>query len=89
MISLPKGPKYKSRAYKAKVVRDTVSAEFDKWLRENERRRNNDMRKQCLKCTDIYNELLKKDSQSVTQVYASICAYTVSPARSASLTGVK
>lgn len=65
-------PKYKSRAYKAKVVRDAVSAEIDKWLRENERRLNNGMRKQCLKCTDIYNELLKK---GLTVSYSSVCKY--------------
>ena len=53
-------PSYKSREYKPKIVKDDISNEIDKWLKENERRRNNGMRKQCLKCKDIHRELLEK-----------------------------
>lgn len=53
-------PNYKPRTYAPRVVRDAVSKEIDKWLKENERRRGNGMRKQCLKCNDIHRELLEK-----------------------------
>ena len=53
-------PNYKPRTYAPRVVRDAVSKEIDKWLKENERRRGNGMRKQCLKCKDIHRELLEK-----------------------------
>lgn len=43
-------PKYKSRIGIPRVVCGSVSREIDKWLKENDRRRNNGMRKQCLKC---------------------------------------
>ena len=65
-------PKYKSRAYTPRVVRDSVTKEIDKWLKENDRRRSNGMRKQCLKCKDIHRELI----QSGYQVsYSSVCRY--------------
>ena len=51
-------PKYKSRKYSPRIVMDDISKEIDKWLKENDRRRNNGMRKQCLKCTDIHRELV-------------------------------
>ena len=47
-------PKYKPRKTAPTVVKDSVSKEIDKWLKENERRKNNGMRKQCLKCKDIH-----------------------------------
>ena len=53
-------PKYKSRKYSPRIVMDDISKEIDKWLKENDRRRNNGMRKQCLKCTDIHRELVNK-----------------------------
>ena len=69
---LAETPKYKSRAYAPKVVKDAASSEIDKWLKENERRRNNGMRKQCLKCTDIHHELQKK---GLSVSYSSVCKY--------------
>ena len=65
-------PKYKPRQYSPRVVRDAVSSEIDKWLKENERRRNNGMRKQCLKCKDIHRVLVKK---GLTVSYSSVCKY--------------
>ena len=65
-------PKYRSRAYIPRVVRDAVSQEIDKWLKENDRRRNNGMRKQCLKCTDIHRELITK---GLDVSYSSVCKY--------------
>ena len=41
-------PKYSKRAYAPKVVKDEIIKDIDKWLKENERRCNNGMRKQCL-----------------------------------------
>lgn len=46
--------------------------EIDKWLKENDRRRNNGMRKQCLKCTDIHRELVNK---GMNVSYSSVCKY--------------
>ena len=51
---LAQRPKYSKREYSAKVLKDDISKEIDKWLKENERRRNNGMRKQCLKNKDIH-----------------------------------
>lgn len=39
-------PKYSKRAYAPKVVKDEIIKDIDKWLKENERRCNNGMRKQ-------------------------------------------
>ena len=52
--------------------RDAVSQEIDKWLKENDRRRNNGMRKQCLKCTDIHRQLISK---GLDVSYSSVCKY--------------
>ena len=41
-------PKYTSRKYAPRVMRDAIAKEIDRCLKENERRRNNGMRKQCL-----------------------------------------
>ena len=97
-------PKYKSRTYTPRVVRDAVAQEIDKWLKENDRRRNNGMRKQCLKCTDIHRELVTKgldvSYSSVVSISTrrvknllnpktSIFASIVSLVRNASLTGVR
>ena len=65
-------PKYKPRMYAPKVVKDNLSREIDKWLKENERRRNNGMRKQCLKCKDIHRELISK---GFDVSYSSVCKY--------------
>ena len=65
-------PKYKSRTYTPRVVRDAVAQELDKWLKENNRRRNNGMRKQCLKCTDIHRQLISK---GLDVSYSSVCKY--------------
>jgi len=65
-------PNYKPRTYTPRVVKDAVSKEIDKWLKENDRRRNNGMRKQCLKCKDIHRELLEK---GINVSYSSVCKY--------------
>ena len=65
-------PKYKSRKYSPRIVMDDISKEIDKWLKENDRRRNNGMRKQCLKCTDIHRELVNK---GMNISYSSVCKY--------------
>ncbi len=65
-------PKYKPRKTMPTVVKDSVSKEIDKWLKENERRKNNGMRKQCLKCKDIHRELLTK---GLNVSYSSVCKY--------------
>jgi len=65
-------PSYKPRTYTPRVVKDAVSKEIDKWLKENDRRRNNGMRKQCLKCKDIHRELLEK---GLNVSYSSVCKY--------------
>ena len=65
-------PKYKSRKSTPRVVMDDISKEIDKWLKENDRRRNNGMRKQCLKCTDIHRELVNK---GMNISYSSVCKY--------------
>ena len=69
---LSQKPKYTKRKYVAKVLKDDVSKEIDKWLNENERRKNNGMRKQCLKVKDIHRELLKK---GLVISYSSVCKY--------------
>ena len=65
-------PKYKSRIGVPRIVCAPVSREIDKWLKENDRRHNNGMRKQCLKCKDIHRELLEKGLQVS---YSSVCKY--------------
>lgn len=69
---LAEKPKYKSRKSPSRVLLDPVSKEIDKWLKENDRRRNNGMRKQCLKCTDIHRLLLEKGHDIS---YSSVCKY--------------
>ena len=69
---LSMSPKYKSRIGVPRVLRGSISHEIDKWLKENERRRNNGMRKQCLKCKDIHRELLEK---GFSVSYSSVCKY--------------
>lgn len=69
---LAKRPKYAARKYTPHVVKDAVAKEIDKWLKENDRRRNNGMRKQCLKCKDIHRELLRHE---LNVSYSSVCKY--------------
>lgn len=86
-------PKYTSRKYAPRVMRDAVAKEIDRCLKENDRRRGNGMRKQCLKNTDIHRQLMEKAWRSVTRAFANMsgrrkasgrpkagtctCAYTV------------
>ena len=65
-------PKYKARVYKPRTVKDDLSKAIDKWIKENERRRNNGMRKQCLKCKDIHRELIES---GFNVSYSSVCKY--------------
>lgn len=65
-------PKYSPRKTVPRVIKDSVRKEIDKWLRENERRRNNGMRKQCLKSKDIHRELIQK---GFPVIYSSVCKY--------------
>lgn len=53
-------PKYTSRKYAPRVMQDAVAKEIDRRLKENDRRRGNGMRKQCLKNTDIHRQLMEK-----------------------------
>ena len=69
---LAQKPKYSKRKYATRVLKDEISREIDKWLAENERRRNNGMRKQCLKNKDIHRELLSK---GLVVSYSSVCKY--------------
>lgn len=69
---LAERPKYKARKYSPKVLRETISKEIDKCLRENDRRRNNGMRKQCLKRKDIHRLLIEK---GFSISYSSVCKY--------------
>ncbi len=65
-------PKYRPRISSPRVLTEPVTKEIDKWLKENERRRSNGMRKQCLKCKDIHRELILK---GMTISYPSVCRY--------------
>ena len=69
---LSMSPKYNSRIGVPRVLRGSIPHEIDKWLKENERRRNNGIRKQCLKCKDIHRELLEK---GFSVSYSSVCKY--------------
>ncbi len=65
-------PKYKPRSQVTKVMKEDVTREIDKWLKENERRRNNGMRKQCLKAKDIHRELIE---HGINVSYSSVCRH--------------
>ena len=56
----------------ARVVKGEIATEIDKWLAENERRRNKGMRKQCLNAKEIHRELLEKN---LVVSYSSVCKY--------------
>ena len=51
---------------------DAVAQEIDKWLKVNDRRRNNGLRKQCLKCADLHRELIAKE---LDISYSCVCKY--------------
>lgn len=55
-----------------RVLKAEVTGEIDRWLAENERRRNKGMRKQCLNAKEIHRELLSKD---IIVSYSSVCKY--------------
>jgi len=65
-------PKYTSRKYAPRVMRDAVAKEIDRCLKENDRRRGNGMRKQCLKNTDIHRQLMEK---GLAVSYSGVCKY--------------
>ena len=66
-------PSYnQKRVRQARVLKDDVTTEIDKWLAENERRRAKGMRKQCLNAMEIHRELLNKD---LIVSYSSVCKY--------------
>lgn len=65
-------PKYTSRKYAPRVMRDAVAKEIERCLKENDRRRGNGMRKQCLKNTDIHRQLMEK---GLTVSYSGVCKY--------------
>ena len=66
-------PSYKQKRVRpARVLKEDVTTEIDKWLAENERRRAKGMRKQCLNAMDIHRELLNKD---LVVSYSSVCKY--------------
>ena len=65
-------PKYTARKYEPRVMRDAVAKEIDRCLKENDRRRGNGMRKQCLKNTDIHRQLMEK---GLTVSYSGVCKY--------------
>ena len=65
-------PKYKTRVYQPRLVKDAIAKEIDKWLKENERRRSAGMKKQCLKRKDIHRQLLE-GGYSVS--YSAVCKY--------------
>lgn len=53
-------------------MRDAVAKEIERCLKENDRRRGNGMRKQCLKNTDIHRQLMEK---GLTVSYSGVCKY--------------
>lgn len=66
-------PSYnQKRVRPARVLKEDITTEIDKWLAENERRRAKGMRKQCLNAMDIHRELLNKD---LIVSYSSVCKY--------------
>lgn len=73
-------PSYHGSRRPARVLQGEISAEIDRWLAENERRRSKGMRKQCLNAKEIHRQLLEKD---MVVSYSSVCKY-ISATRSAS-----
>lgn len=65
-------PKYAKRKSIPNALRDKLSIEIDKLLKENERRKSAGMRKQCLKRKDIHAILIEK---GFDVSYSSVCKY--------------
>lgn len=56
----------------ARVLKEEITSEIDKWLAENDRRRSKGMRKQCLNAKEIHRQLLEND---LVVSYSSVCKY--------------
>ena len=65
-------PFYHVKPRPARVLAGEITAEIDKWLAENERRRGKGMRKQCLNAMEIHRQLVEKD---LVVSYSSVCKY--------------
>lgn len=65
-------PRYRGSSRPPRVLTDAVIKEIDRWLKENDRRSRNGMRKQCLKKKDIHRELASKGFKVS---YPTICRY--------------
>lgn len=65
-------PRYRGSSRPPRVLTDAVIKEIDRWLKENDRRSRNGMRKQCLKKKGIHRELASKGFKVS---YPTICRY--------------
>lgn len=65
-------PHYPVRSRPPRVLKEEVTKEIDRWLKENARRISSGMRKQCLKKKDIYRELVNKGMKIS---YSTVCRY--------------
>ena len=65
-------PRYTGSSRSPRVLTGEVIKEIEYWLKENDRRRNNGMRKQCLKKKDIHRELVSK---GINISYPTVCRY--------------
>ena len=65
-------PRYTGSVRPARVLTEEVVKEIERWIKENERRLGNGMRKQCLKKKDIYRELVAK---GLNVSYPTVCRY--------------
>lgn len=65
-------PRYRGSSRPPRVLTDAVIKEIDRWLKENDRRSRNGMRKQCLKKKDIHRELASKGFKVS---YPTVCRY--------------
>lgn len=69
---LAQTPKYKERQYAPRIMKEVIAKQIDTYLKENDRRCNNGMRKQCMKRKDIHRALLEK---GFAVSYSSVCTY--------------
>ena len=65
-------PHYPVRSRPPRVLKEEVTKEIDRWLKENARRISSGMRKQCLKKKDIHRELVNKGMKIS---YSTVCRY--------------
>ena len=65
-------PHYPVRSRPPRVLKEEVTKEIDRWLKENAHRISSGMRKQCLKKKDIYRELVNKGMKIS---YSTVCRY--------------